>query len=102
MRSTPQARPIRSLPSGQIAAAAAASRLRFFHWELEFPEVYFGTDGKSLGDKAGFDAVVGNPPYVRQEELDKLQAVLCRRFTQKPRTALPTCLFTSSARACGS
>jgi len=51
------------------AADAAASRLRFFHWELEFPEVYFGTDGKSLGDKAGFDAVVGNPPYVRQEEL---------------------------------
>ncbi len=51
------------------AADAAGSRLRFFHWELEFPEVYFGTDGKSLGDAAGFDAVVGNPPYVRQEEL---------------------------------
>jgi len=51
------------------ASEAAAARLRFFHWELEFPEVYFGTDGKPLGDLAGFDAVVGNPPYVRQEEL---------------------------------
>ncbi len=51
------------------ASEAAAARLRFFHWELEFPEVYFGTDGKPLGEGAGFDAVVGNPPYVRQEDL---------------------------------
>ncbi len=29
---------------------------RIFHWPLEFPEV-FG------GDAAGFDAVIGNPPY---------------------------------------
>ena len=50
-------------------ADAKAAALRFFHWELEFPEVYFDKTGKSLGDLAGFDAVVGNPPYVRQEEL---------------------------------
>ena len=50
-------------------ADAQAAALRFFHWELEFPEVYFDKTGKSLGDLAGFDAVVGNPPYVRQEEL---------------------------------
>lgn len=51
------------------AADAKAETLRFFHWELEFPEVYFDRHGKPLGDAAGFDAVVGNPPYVRQEEL---------------------------------
>jgi Alw26I/Eco31I/Esp3I family type II restriction m6 adenine DNA methyltransferase len=28
----------------------------YFHWELEFPKVFFG-------DKSGFDAVIGNPPY---------------------------------------
>ncbi len=28
----------------------------YFHWELEFPKVFFG-------DQEGFDAVVGNPPY---------------------------------------
>jgi hypothetical protein len=37
----------------------------FFHWELEFPEVFYDRHGQPLGDKAGFDAVVGNPPYVR-------------------------------------
>jgi len=31
-------------------------RKRFFHWELEFPDVF--NDGR-----AGFDAVLGNPPW---------------------------------------
>jgi Alw26I/Eco31I/Esp3I family type II restriction m6 adenine DNA methyltransferase len=35
---------------------------RFLHWELEFPEVFFGRDGSPL-QKAGFDGVIGNPPY---------------------------------------
>lgn len=32
-----------------------------FHWELEFPEVFFDEQGRRLD--AGFDAVIGNPPY---------------------------------------
>jgi Eco57I restriction-modification methylase len=44
------------------AARAAADARRFFHWELEFPEVFFGDDGRRLDD-AGFDAVIGNPPW---------------------------------------
>lgn len=35
---------------------------RFFHWELEFPEVF--EEGRG-----GFDAVIGNPPYVRVQNL---------------------------------
>lgn len=35
---------------------------RFFHWELEFPEVFFNEDGVSRANP-GFDAVIGNPPY---------------------------------------
>jgi predicted RNA methylase len=34
----------------------------FFHWELEFPEVFFNEDG-SPKENPGFDAVIGNPPY---------------------------------------
>jgi Alw26I/Eco31I/Esp3I family type II restriction m6 adenine DNA methyltransferase len=34
---------------------------RFFHWELEFPEVFF--EGHQRKDNPGFDAVIGNPPY---------------------------------------
>jgi len=36
---------------------------RFFHWEIEFPEVFFDEYGRHKGEAAGFDAVVGNPPY---------------------------------------
>jgi hypothetical protein len=43
------------------AAAIGASR-RLFHWELEFPEVFFDEHG-SRRPAAGFDAVVGNPPW---------------------------------------
>ncbi len=50
-------------------ADALARRHRFFHWELEFPEVFFDRHGQPLGEHAGFDAVIGNPPYVRQELL---------------------------------
>lgn len=41
----------------------------YFHWELEFPEVFFTREGQPKGEGAGFDGVVGNPPYVRQEVL---------------------------------
>ena len=44
---------------------------RFFHWELEFPDVFYDHNGQPLGDKAGFDVVIGNPPYVRQEKLQE-------------------------------
>jgi type I restriction-modification system DNA methylase subunit len=36
----------------------------FFHWKLEFPEVFYDADGTGA-ERSGFDAVVGNPPYVR-------------------------------------
>jgi len=45
---------------GECRRVAAANR--FFHWELEFPEVFFDGDGQHRSD-AGFDAVVGNPPW---------------------------------------
>ena len=34
----------------------------FFHWELEFPDVFFNDDGSAKANP-GFDAVIGNPPY---------------------------------------
>ncbi len=39
-----------------------AEKKKFFHWELEFPEIFF-EEGKRK-DNPGFDAVIGNPPYV--------------------------------------
>lgn len=55
---------------------------RFFHWEIEFPEVFFGfidADQRQIKHKdkieegtAGFDCVVGNPPYdvLAEKELE--------------------------------
>ena len=39
----------------------------FFHWEIGFPNVW--SNLLSAEPKGGFDAVIGNPPYVRQELL---------------------------------
>lgn len=33
----------------------------FFHWELEFPEIFF--DAGKLRENPGWDAVIGNPPW---------------------------------------
>ena len=44
---------------------AIRSELAPFHWEIEFPDVFFAADGSSLpAGEAGFDAVLGNPLYV--------------------------------------
>ncbi|HPR67408.1 MAG TPA: N-6 DNA methylase, partial [Methanothrix sp.] len=40
------------------SAQNIAKKVRFFHWELEFPEAFFGDD-------RGFDVVLGNPPWER-------------------------------------
>ncbi|MCW5882221.1 MAG: N-6 DNA methylase, partial [Anaerolineae bacterium] len=62
-------------------AERVAQAQRFFHWELEFPEVFFDEHGRLLADQSGFDAVVGNPPYVRQELLTQLKPYLMTSFT---------------------
>jgi len=45
-----------------------ASRQRFFHWKLEFPEVFYDGTGSKM-DASGFSAVIGNPPYIRIQNL---------------------------------
>ncbi|WP_440998517.1 type IIG restriction enzyme/methyltransferase [Fodinibius sp. SL11] len=42
-----------------------------FEWRFEFPEVL-----DEDGNFAGFDTVIGNPPYVRQEELGEFKEYL--------------------------
>ncbi|GAG65500.1 unnamed protein product, partial [marine sediment metagenome] len=38
---------------------------RFFHWELEFPEIFYKENYKK--ENPGFDVVVGNPPWVESK-----------------------------------
>ena len=44
------------------AARRCALHHRFFHWPLEFADVFYQDDGSPRG-RAGFDAVIGNPPW---------------------------------------
>jgi len=48
-----------------------------FHWEIEFPEVFFDADG-TPAPGSGFDAIVGNPPYVRIQDLPRQLANFLR------------------------
>jgi hypothetical protein len=43
-------------------AATVAGQHRFVHWQLAFPEVFADETGQPRAD-AGFDAVLGNPPW---------------------------------------
>lgn len=59
-----------------LTANEASKEKKFFHWELEFPEVFYGprpgtTNIFERREGAGFDAVIGNPPYdvLASEEL---------------------------------
>jgi hypothetical protein len=36
---------------------------RYFHWKLEYPEVFYTEEGEPKSQD-GFDAVIGNPPYI--------------------------------------
>src|SRR5207245_3639095 len=53
---------LKNLCAFLIRAENTARDRRFFHWQLEFPEVFFNDDG-SPRESSGFDAVIGNPPY---------------------------------------
>lgn len=57
----------RTLPAATLSqllsrTQQAADHGRFFHWPLEFADVFFDPDGQPRTD-SGFDAVVGNPPW---------------------------------------
>lgn len=61
----------------EVVAPHFSEPVEMFHWELEFPEVFLATDGSLRSDR-GFDAVVGNPPYIRIQKLGRELAAWCR------------------------
>ncbi|OAI40065.1 hypothetical protein AYO39_00195 [Actinobacteria bacterium SCGC AG-212-D09] len=53
-----------TMPSSTVwnDAILFSRAMKAFHWELEFPEVFFDANGDPASN-AGFDVVLGNPPY---------------------------------------
>ncbi len=46
-----------------------------FEWRFEFPEVL-----DDEGDFLGFDCIMGNPPYIRQEQIKDLKPLLEKQY----------------------
>ncbi|GAA8303999.1 class I SAM-dependent DNA methyltransferase [Helicobacter pylori] len=46
-----------------------------FEWRFEFPEVL-----DDEGDFLGFDCIIGNPPYIRQEHIREIKPLLQKQY----------------------
>ncbi|WQT63757.1 class I SAM-dependent DNA methyltransferase [Helicobacter pylori] len=46
-----------------------------FEWRFEFPEVL-----NDEGDFLGFDCIIGNPPYIRQEQIKDIKPLLEKQY----------------------
>ncbi|MGH9971496.1 MAG: Eco57I restriction-modification methylase domain-containing protein, partial [Pyrinomonadaceae bacterium] len=67
---------------------ASRSDVECFHWELEFPEVFFAEVGRR--STPGFEAIIGNPPYdvlsekESHRDLSALRAFIAADNTYEP------------------
>jgi hypothetical protein len=93
-----------------VDKAALASELRcFFHWELEFPEVFYGRRSGTINavermPDGGFDAVIGNPPYVSVTNIsaDERPFYLSRYSTAEGRFDIYVLFIENSLQLLGS
>ncbi len=66
----------------QAEASRLGAEYQFFHWHLAFPDVFQPVhpadieEEDATGWSGGFDLMVGNPPWVRQETLKPIKTVL--------------------------
>ncbi|PSQ39440.1 restriction endonuclease [Halobacteriales archaeon QS_9_68_42] len=67
-------------------AQRTANEQNFFHWKLAFPEAFYEQEGTTRED-AGFDAVIGNPPYVKIQNLRQSAPEFADYATQEYETA---------------
>ncbi len=70
-------------------AIASRSDVECFHWELEFPEVFFAEVGRRSAP--GFEAIIGNPPYdVLSEKESQRDLSALRAFIETDNTYEPS------------
>lgn len=82
----------RTLPAAQLArlldvSAMAADAHGFFHWPLEFADIFYDSEGRPRS-RPGFDAVVGNPPWEMLRDDHRATSIL--RFVRES-GAYPSC-----------
>ncbi|WP_120909870.1 class I SAM-dependent DNA methyltransferase [Helicobacter pylori] len=66
---------IRALRKKLDDALSGGEYQNAFEWRFEFPEVL-----NDEGDFLGFDCIIGNPPYIRQEQIKDLKPLLEKQY----------------------
>ncbi|WQT62304.1 class I SAM-dependent DNA methyltransferase [Helicobacter pylori] len=66
---------IRALRKKLDDALSGGEYQNAFEWRFEFPEVL-----DDEGDFLGFDCIIGNPPYIRQEHIKDLKPLLAKQY----------------------
>lgn len=66
---------IRALRKKLDSALSGEEYKNAFEWRFEFPEVL-----DEEGNFLGFDAIIGNPPYIRQELIKDLKPTLTKKY----------------------
>ncbi|WQW70798.1 class I SAM-dependent DNA methyltransferase [Helicobacter pylori] len=66
---------IRALRKKLDDALSGGEYHNVFEWRFEFPEVL-----DDEGDFSGFDCIIGNPPYIRQEHIKDLKPLLQKQY----------------------
>lgn len=66
---------IRALRKKLDDALSGGEYQNAFEWHFEFPEVL-----DDEGDFLGFDCIIGNPPYIRQEQIKDLKPLLEKQY----------------------
>ncbi|WQU26141.1 class I SAM-dependent DNA methyltransferase [Helicobacter pylori] len=66
---------IRALRKKLDDALSGGEYQNAFEWRFEFPEVL-----DDEGNFLGFDCIIGNPPYIRQEQIKDLKPLLVKQY----------------------
>nr|WP_096479228.1 class I SAM-dependent DNA methyltransferase [Helicobacter pylori] len=66
---------IRALRKKLDDALSGREYQNMFEWRFEFPEVL-----DDEGDFLGFDCIIGNPPYIRQEQIRDIKPLLQKQY----------------------
>ncbi|GAA7047637.1 class I SAM-dependent DNA methyltransferase [Helicobacter pylori] len=66
---------IRALRKKLDDALSGREYQNVFEWRFEFPEVL-----DDEGDFLGFDCIIGNPPYIRQEQIREIKPLLEKQY----------------------
>ena len=79
---------IRALRKKLDSALSGEEYKNAFEWRFEFPEVL---DGE--GSFLGFDVIIGNPPYIRIQEMQSLANFYRKRYASCAKDAFDICIL---------